>query len=339
MNVEDFEIIIKKIKKIESILEKIKKRIVKSKNIAIIGHVNPDGDCIGAQLGLGLALEAIGKTVYNINQGPFDGDYARSFENNFIKDTQSDIDLYIIVDSASDARISYEQDKVDLNKTIVIDHHISNNKYGKINWIDDAYLSTCEMIFLLLFFLRIDINEIISQHLLNGVLSDNGYFQHIRKDKFFSLYIAYLLIKYGGDPNFSRNLMFCNNTLQTEKMFALALGRLESRADGKILCSYIYDKEKNEIGDFHSGMFFRETTSIKGVKISVFFKIDEEKGMINISFRSTDDIDVSKAANFFGGGGHKVAAGAHIRGEFSEVKEKTLKLLEDLLRDPDSISS
>jgi phosphoesterase RecJ-like protein len=195
------------------------------------------------------------------------------------------------------------------------------------------------MIFLLLFFLKVDINETIAQHLLNGVLSDNGYFQHIRKDKFFSLYIVYLLIKYGGDPNVSRNLMFCNNTIQTEKMFALALNRLESRADGKILYSYIYDKEKNEIGDFHSGMFFRETASIKGAKIFVFFKIDEEKETINISFRSTDDIDVSKAATLFGGGGHKVAAGAHVRGEFSEVKEKTLKLLEDMLRDTASISS
>ena len=330
MSEVDFKILDEIIDSNREILDSIKKLIDGAKNIAIIGHINPDGDCIGSQLGLGEGLREREKNIYNINRGAFETDYPKTFEHHFIDDTKTDIDLFIIVDTASDNRISYDTKKIDFSRTIVIDHHISNTKFGILNWIDDNYISTCEMIFILLVYMKISMNKDITQNLLNGLLADNGFFQHIRINKYLSLYISYLMIGFGADPKYSFDLMFCNNSISTEKVFALVLNRIETLCDGKILWTYIYNHDRDNYADFHSGMIFREMMSVRGVKVAIFFKINEEKGEVNASFRSTEDVDVASLAAEFGGGGHRVAAGVTIKGEYYHIKnmilDKVIKL-------------
>ena len=316
------------------ILHSLAEQINSAKRIAVVGHVNPDGDCIGCQLGLRGGLTGLGKSVSIINDGPFDNSYTRDYADKFSQSSEirskDDFDLFIVADSSSAERVAVTEDKIDFNRTIIIDHHQSGTNFGKTAWIEDSFVSASEMVFILLSYMGVTFTPQLAQVLLDGVLSDNGYYQHIRTHKYGSLYITYLLIGYGGDPNLSYRRMFCNNTLDTEKLFSKILGRTESLCSGKILWSYIYKSDRNIGGqtiDFNSGMMFRDMLSVKGMKVAVFFKIDEEENEVNISFRSTDDIDVAAVAGELGGGGHKVASGCTVKGDFDTVKNKVLNMV------------
>ncbi len=316
------------------ILNSLAEQIKAASRIAVVGHVNPDGDCIGCQLGLRGGLSILGKNVTIINDGPFDNSYTRNYADKFCQSSdigsKNDFDLFIVADSSSAERVAIAEDKIDFNRTIIIDHHQSGTNFGKTAWIEDSFVSASEMVFILLSYLGVNFTPQLAQALLDGILSDNGYYQHIRTHKFGSLYTSYLLIGYGGDPNLSYRRMFCNNTLDTEKLFSKILGRTESLCGGKILWSYIYKSDRNIGGqtiDFNSGMMFRDMLSVKGLKVAVFFKIDEDENEVNISFRSTDDIDVAAVAGELGGGGHKVAAGCTVKGDFDTVKNKVLNMV------------
>ena len=238
------------------------------------------------------------------------------------------------MDTANIERVGNLHKDIDKSKCVVIDHHITNNNFGKINWISDYFISTSEMVFLLTQKMKIDLtNSDGIQYLLNGLLSDNGFFQHVRPHKSLSLLISYEMIEMGADSKKSYDLMFCNNSLDTLKLFSLTLSRITPENNGKVLWSYITedDKTQNNGANFESGMLFREMMSISKTKVSIFFKIDNSENRVDVSFRSTDDIDVSLVASYFGGGGHKVAAGVSIKGDFETVKKSVLNKINELL--------
>ncbi|HOV14912.1 MAG TPA: DHH family phosphoesterase, partial [Spirochaetota bacterium] len=221
------------LKKYDKELTQIKKMIEKSSSIAIIGHINPDGDCIGSQLGLYSALKKIGKNVSVINEGVFKGIYKSNFQHLFISEIDKNYDLYIVLDTANKERIGNLYKKIDIEKTIVIDHHITNNNFGKANWVSDNFISASEMVFLLILKMEIDITHSDGiQYLLNGLLSDNGFFQHIRQQKSLSLLISHKMIEMGADSKKSYDLMFCNNSLDTIKLFSIALSRITPEMNG-----------------------------------------------------------------------------------------------------------
>ena len=313
----------------KQILTEISQKISNAKNIAVAGHVNPDGDCIGSQLALKFGLESIGKKVTVINDGPFDSAYSREYADKFYSSDEimdKKFDLVIAVDVASRERIACDKNLLDSNNMITIDHHNSTVPFTSVSWIDASFISASEMIFVLLSFLNVSFDAKLAQTILNGVLSDNGYYQHIRVHKYESLYLTYLLVAYGGDPNLSYHKMYCNNTLETEKLFGRLLGRLETLCNGKIIYGYINQSDRNVGGqniDFSSGMIFQQMLSIKGVGIAIFFKVNDED--VNVSFRSTDEFDVSLVAQHFGGGGHKVAAGCTIKTDYNSAKNEVLK--------------
>lgn len=308
------------------LLDKIVNSINSSKKIAVVGHIEPDGDAIGSQLALVLSLEQNGWKADAINQGPFNNIFLKKNKKYFKKDIEDNYDLFIIVDTPSIDRIGENIKKIDLARSIVIDHHPTNVKYGSINWVDENFLSTSEMILLLL--IKMDIgsdDEEIAQHLLNGIISDSGNYQHIRKDKYFSLLVSYYLIDRGADPKKSYKLLFGKKNLASKKIFALALNRIELLNSGNIAWSYISEndkkKYKNVIED-NAGVY-KEMLDILGVEVSVFFKIRKNK--INISFRSNGNCDVSKLAEEFGGGGHREASGATLTGTFDRVRNRVLR--------------
>ena len=317
-------------------LDTIKNIIDKVKKIAIVCHSNPDGDCIGSSMALSLALKEYDSKYETtiICKKPFSTTY-KSYEEYYEDGILKDFDLFIVLDSAAVDRVGEFYNKIDLSKAIVIDHHITNVGYGFYSWIDDFFISASEMVFLFIVYLKDEFNDKeIYQHLLNGVLSDNGYYSHIRIDKPFSLLISYEIILRGGDPLKTYNNMFNNNSIATEKLLAITLGRITPIYEEKVLYSYIYNSERADLGNpiFESGMLFREMMSIKTTLIAIFFKINEEEDKISIGFRSREETnDVSKIAAYFGGGGHKVAAAATINGTYEIIKEQVLKKVQEIL--------
>jgi len=300
-------------------------KIKKAENIAVIGHLEPDGDSVGAQLSFADALKSNGWSADAVSRGPFDNRFLKSHKKYFKRNIDKKYDLFLILDTPSKDRIGELSKEIDYENAVVIDHHVTNTKFGRINWVSDKFLSTSEMVFIILKKMNIGLEDKkICQYLLNGIVSDSGFFMHIRKDKYLSLLISFYLIDNGADPNYSYNIMYGDRTLASKKILALALKRIKSCVDGKILWTYITDKDKNHYGNpiVDTANIFREMMSIENVEIAIYFKVSKKK--ISVSFRSKDNVNVAILAKSLGGGGHKSASGLTTKGKFEEIKDHIL---------------
>ncbi len=312
-------------------IAEIAKELDKAGKLMILGHKNPDMDCIGSQVSLALAMRERGKEVIIYSNGPFHS-YMKDYEKLYTNKVENidDIDLFVVVDTSSLNRIDVDFE-LPLEKVIVLDHHVTNENFGKVNYIDSDLISATEIIFMLLVFMdySFDQNKTVVQILLDGILSDNGYYKHIRSDKYMSLIFTYLLISKGANPKETYDKMYVNNSIDEIKLLGKILNRIDSLKNNQIIYTYQTDNDENGLVHVSSALLFQQMTSIKTGKIFVYFKVNEAENKVIISMRCSPEYDVGSIANSFGGGGHKVAAGATIPGDYETVKKKVLnKILE-----------
>lgn len=330
-NVFEYSSLIEKF--LEEIPEILINHIKNSKNVAIVGHLDPDGDTIGSQLGLKYYLESAGYNTTAINQGPFELNL-KKYNNEFVKSIDREYDLYIVLDTPDLKRIGKIEKKIEKKKTIVIDHHFTNTRFGAINWINEAFVSTAEMVFLLIIKLGFKPDNIkANQFLLNGIVSDTGFFQHIRKEKNFALLASYILIQNGADPALSYNELYGQKTLENKKFLALILSRIEPYDEGEILWTYITkdDRKRFKNTQLESFFVFREMLTIDTAKVSILFKEFDDR--VEVSFRSFDKVDVATLAKEFGGGGHKAASGVVFnKNTLKDIKDYVLKKTSEYIK-------
>ena len=319
--------------KILEIPDEIILSINKASKIVIAGHKDPDLDALGAQLALQYSLESIGKSVIAVNSGPFDNILIKNMKKYFQSKPEQDYDLLIVVDTPSVERASMDMNYIDLNKTIVIDHHMTNTYFGLHHWVDESFVSTCEMVYLLLEKLKINIGKKPAQHLLNGILADNGYFRHIRNDKSLSLPIVYLLTELEGNIKTGYDKLNANRSTQTLKLLSVILTRVKSANDGKIIYTYLMDEDLEEFQtNIDSGKVFEELMLVKGIEVAFFLKYDNYNKLTKISLRSTGRVNVAAVAARFGGGGHKVASGAANSDTIKNTTDKLLSILNSFIK-------
>jgi bifunctional oligoribonuclease and PAP phosphatase NrnA len=162
-------------------VRKIIEQIRASKTICVVGHVRPDGDCIGSQLALSLALKAEGKKVSCWNEDPVP-DKLRFLDPDKVFERPrrgEKFDCVIAADCASFERLGKCGPAVQDRKILInIDHHQSNTRYGDINWISAREASTGELIFKLLKAASWPITPKIADCLFTAVSTDTGSFQY-----------------------------------------------------------------------------------------------------------------------------------------------------------------
>ena len=315
---------------IDEIIDEIKQ----ANTIVVLTHETPDGDAIGSSLGVKLALEKIGKMVdVIITECPRMYDYLPKFTE--IK-KNSDIekyDLAISVDCADLKRLDKKEYFENALKTIVIDHHGSNNMYGDLNYVNPAAPACSEIILAILTYFKFDIDIDIGTCLMTGIITDTGGLQYPATTADTFEYTAELLRK---GVNISE---IYKRTLHTKTRANFELGkrvieRLELLEDGKIAFSYITLKDLNDVnaeeGD-HEGLV-NIGREIENVEISIFIRQKNEQDEYKISMRSNSDkINVSDICMIFGGGGHPRAAGAVIKGDVQTIKEKLLAVINKMI--------
>lgn len=315
---------------IDEIIDEIKQ----ANTIVVLTHETPDGDAIGSSLGVKLALEKIGKMVdVIITECPRMYDYLPKFTE--IK-KNSDIekyDLAISVDCADLKRLDKKEYFENALKTIVIDHHGSNNMYGDLNYINPAAPACSEIILAILTYFKFDIDIDIGTCLMTGIITDTGGLQYPATTADTFEYTAELLRK---GVNISE---IYKRTLHTKTRANFELGkrvieRLELLENGKIAFSYITLKDLNDVnaeeGD-HEGLV-NIGREIENVQISIFIRQKNEQDEYKISMRSNiDKINVSDICMIFGGGGHPRAAGAVIKGDVQTIKEKLLSVINKMI--------
>ncbi len=308
-------------------LDEILEEIKKANTIVILTHETPDGDAIGSSLGMLLALEKLGKKADLIMTS-----YARTFDFlpnvNEIKSESSieEYDLAISLDCATFKRLDNREYFENAKKTIVIDHHGSNNMYGDINYVNPVAPACSEILLAILSYYEIDIDVNIGTCLMTGIITDTGGFQYPATTADTFEYAAELLRKGVNIAD------ICRRTLQTKtkanfELQKRVMDRMELLEDGKVAFSYINQKDMNEVnaeeGD-HEGLV-NIGRSIEGVEVSIFIRQKDNENSYKVSMRSGSYVNVSDVCLMFGGGGHPRAAGALVQGDVEQVKEKLLK--------------
>src|SRR3954469_10486703 len=161
------------------VLDKIIEQIEQSRRLCVVGHIRPDGDCIGSQLAVTLALRALGKNVVCWNQDPVPDKYAFMDPDKLVQTPRrgQQFDTVIATDCASYERLGKTGKAVTQRKLLInIDHHLSNTRYGDMNWISAREASSGELIYRLMKVAGWKITPQIADCLFTAVSTDTGSF-------------------------------------------------------------------------------------------------------------------------------------------------------------------
>lgn len=305
----------------EKILSEVKTLLEQSNRVVIISHKGPDGDTIGANLALREILNAMGKSVTSACIDP-PPEYARilkgvfSFVNDF---NLNDFDLAIAVDCGAHYLMHFHETKPELlqGKTplINIDHHASNDFFGTHNLVNkDAAAASC-IIYHLLRHWGYQITPDIANALIMGLYFDTGSFMHSNTTPLVLQTAADLMNK--G----ARIKPLVKSMFQTIPLSQLKLwGRVMQRArlnNRNAVVSAVTNKDFKECeaepGDLSGVIDY--LNSVPGSKFSILLS-ENPPGKIKGSLRTqNEDVDLSKIAGLFGGGGHRKAAGFTLAGK------------------------
>ncbi|MGC8764356.1 MAG: DHH family phosphoesterase [Brevinematia bacterium] len=312
-------------------LKKLHKIIEASKKVLITGHINTDGDNISSQLALASYLENINKPFDIVwsERVPESFEFIRGVEKIKVLDEKinfSEYDIVIVVDSGDLKRIGKLSEYVDGKFIVNLDHHKGNTNFGNLNIVVENASSIGELLFYFFTLNKIEISSEIAFYLYVSIVSDTGFFRFDSMHPDVHIIASKLLEK--GINTYEINLCLNQSkSLAYLKYLKLVLNRLKLEMDNRVCYSYLLKEDFDENNNLETDSLVEYLGILRTV--SVYFLIKEkEKGIYNISLRSKFDVDVSRIASNFGGGGHMRAAGCRVDGlSLEEAKEKLLNLI------------
>lgn len=301
----------------------------------LVGHIIPDGDCIGSLLGLYLVLKNLGKKVNILLQDPVPPIY-KYLQGADIIQSPEVTEVYsrvVFLDCADIDRIGSTVKEKVKNRAfaINIDHHATNDYFGDLNYVDPQAAATAEIIVQMLQMEAGILSPAIANALFAALVMDTGNFQYSTTSSHTFLTAAYLL-DHGADINLSRVNLFESKEPQELLLLRQALNHLDFSEDGKIAWMSLSLAETKAIDavHLHPEGIINFTRTVKGVEVGLLFR-EVEPGLIKIGFRSKHSVDVSALAAHFGGGGHKQAAGARRNGAMAEVIQEVVDYVKGVL--------
>lgn len=304
---------------------------------ALMSHMRPDGDAIGSQLGLGLSLEAMGKTVHywNVDGLPESLAFLAGSEKiTMPPDEAPEIDVAIALDTATRVRlgegnlIAAAKAKVWLN----IDHHISNPLYGDVNYVDATSPATGQIVYEILQQLQMPIPAGSRDAIYVAVSTDTGSFQYDSTTAK-TYRMAADLVDRGLQVGEINAQTYDSHPYRRIELLRALLNTLELSPSGKVAHWQMLDQLREDLAlqpDDSEGLIDM-IRAIRGVQVAVFFE-ELPGGKIRVSMRSKDrSVNVCDIATRFGGGGHALAAGIRMAGPMSEAKQQVLAAIDEVL--------
>lgn len=312
-------------------MDEVIRVIRENQTFLIIGHLRPDGDCLGSCLGLMQGLLDLGKDVRFYTFGPVPDffSYLPLFDRIETTLPEGPFDATLCVDTSDPERVHTGFQTSGL--FAVIDHHISNTRFGTVNWVDGAASAAAEMIYLLLRAIPVRVSPQIATCLYTGIMTDTGGFR-FGNTKEMTFRVASDLVAHGANPALIAEKVWDSRSPATVKISALVLSTLKYEFDGRFVWNEVTQEMMRSTGDDEAEPegLSSEMRSIKGVDVSVLF-YETPEGYTRIGFRSRGDNNVSAMAALLGGGGHKNASGAFIREPYEATRERALEIIRQYL--------
>lgn len=312
------------------IIGAIKERLDQSKTILIASHVRPDGDAIGSLLGLGLALIDSSKSVKMVLVDGVPASYEHLEGSELIvREPNGEYDTFITVDCADFKRVgkAFESfGQPDIN----IDHHKTNEKFGKLNLIESEEVATSAILANYLPAWGLQITRPIADALLTGIITDTLGFRTSNTNPT-ALRLCAMLMETGSNmPDlYMRSLV--HKSYPAARYWGAGLSSLEQE-NGMVWSTLTLDDRKRAgYGGNDDADLINMISAIHGNKVGMIF-VEQSDKHVKISWRALEEgVDVSPIAKKFGGGGHAAAAGADVPGDLEEVQPLVLKTTREVL--------
>lgn len=309
----------------------LNKLLAQADSVAIGGHVRPDGDCVGSCMGMYQYIRQ------NFREKEVDV-YLEEIPDvhKFIEATKDirheapagkKYDLFICLDCGDEDRLGFALPLFkNAEKTFCVDHHISNREFADVNYIFPDASSTSELVYNLLD--KDKLSKEVAEALYLGIVHDTGVFQYSCASPSTFEAAADLLRRGIDGPKIIEDT-FYEKTYAQNQVLGRALLESILLLDGRCIASYI-TKEQMEfygVGAKDLDGIVSQLRVTKGVEAAVFM-YELEPNVFKVSLRSGDAVDVSRIAQYFGGGGHKKAAGFSMNGTPHDVMNNVVKQIE-----------
>ncbi|MBQ9514449.1 MAG: bifunctional oligoribonuclease/PAP phosphatase NrnA [Clostridia bacterium] len=315
------------------LISQLAKNLINEESVAIFLHIRPDGDAIGSGIALSLALKLKGvkADVYCDDEIPLRFSYLNA-ETLIKKEIDKKYSCYLAVDCADLGRLGgFSELFINNKNTYNIDHHISNGRYAKYNYVVDN-ASNCENVFELIKEMNVETDSRVATALITGIITDTGNLKH-NNVKAETVARLSELVRYGGDLH---SVIYYNFSLQSQEralLFGQTMSKIKYYYDGRLAMATVFkeDLERTNAKPYETEGFIDFIMGINGVKVGVCI-MELEKNKFKASLRG-NDTDVNAIANVFGGGGHILAAGCQYKGDYNEFLDKLLYAVKQHLAD------
>jgi phosphoesterase RecJ-like protein len=313
------------------IIDRILDGIRASRTFCIVGHVRPDGDCVGSQLGLAQALLNEGKKVVCWNEDTIPQKYVFLDPSHILQQPKrgQSFDCVIATDAASFERLGTVAPCIGKRKLFInVDHHESNTRYADINWVSAREASTGELIFKILKVAKWPITKPIADCLFTAVSTDTGSFQYATtRPGTYS--IAGELVRRGANLAKICDEVYQSYPISRVRLLRHVYSHFRLAHQNKVAWFWLKKKDFVRTGAESSDSegLIDHIRAIEPVVVACVFE-EIEPELTRISLRSkSDDVNVNEIASEFGGGGHPAAAGARIPGKPMAVQRKVISAI------------
>jgi phosphoesterase RecJ-like protein len=303
----------------------------------IVSHVQPDGDAISSTVATGWLLEKLGKKFTMLNEGSVPARLRFLWKSSEIftaGDNQPERQYrnVICVDCADYARVGrtnqwFAQDAELLN----IDHHPTNDGFGRVNLMKFHAAATAEFLFELLDELGLVLDADIATAIYTGLLTDTGGFRYSNTSPLVMAMASRLLEAGVNGPELAE-LLLERMTMGQLRIIQRGLSRLSFSPDQRISWLWVNSEDTEESGATNDDLegLVNYPRNIEGVEVGLLFKQNGQES-VKVSLRSAGRVNVAAVAQHFGGGGHVRAAGCRLTDSLSEVIRQVVDVVQKAL--------
>lgn len=301
-------------------INKILKEIDNATDIAIFAHINADADALGSSIAFKLYLESLGKNVTICIDEPIHKNFDfLNIAKHINVNKLNKYDLAICLDCPNVKRFGSQiRYYYRCKRSINIDHHIDNENYAKVNYVNSKMSSTCSILYAMFKKIGCDITNEMATCLYAGIVGDTGRFKYNTTSN--DLTSGANLLKLGADIDAINYNLFSRMSINEFKLLQLALSKTQLLFENKVACIFLTIQDlinsNCEIQDTH--FLIDYLMNIDSVKLAVVLS-QEKHDECKVSVRSKDEYSAQNVAKYFGGGGHIKASGCRIFNEFDKA--------------------
>jgi phosphoesterase RecJ-like protein len=308
-------------------LDAFLKAIRRGEPVLVSTHIHPDPDAIGSALAMREMLLALDADPHVILQDPVP--HRCKFlpgSEEVLAPSSAPRKSYaaaVIVDAGGLSRIGDVEALLAPGAFIVnIDHHLSNDRFGAVNFVDLESAATAEVLFLLCREVNVRITTSMANNLLAGLLTDTGRFRYSNTTGR-SLRMAAELADAGAEITAVTDAMYFDVAAEDIPALSRVYSTLEFFGNGRI--STLFARLDSLVEDPDTVVDL--AASIRGVRVAALLSETPEGIKIRVSLRSRSAVNVAQVAESFGGGGHAKAAGFRMTGNLVGVRDTLVKAL------------